>query len=216
MSWICYLCSIKRGHMRKYICMGIVTAVLLFAIGHLYDKNRATEKKWKDAVENVKSYSEQFCGSEKKGRAFKLTIDQLEHSRDSIFQELDRARKELRIKDTRLQGLQYVASSFSRADTITLRDTLFRDQRLMADTVLSDEWYSIRIGLEYPSTIAVQPVFRSVKHIIVSARKETVNPPKKFFLWRWLQKRHTVLNIDVVEKNPWVKDESNRYVKIIR
>ena len=56
----------------------------------------------------------------------------------------------------------------------------------------------------------------SEKHIIVSSKKETVDPPKKFFLLRWLQRKHLVLHINVIEKNPYVDEESSRYVEIIK
>ena len=84
------------------------------------------------------------------------------------------------------------------------------------DTLLYDNWYSVRIGLSYPSTVTVEPQFESEKHIVVSTKKETVNPPKKFFLFRWLQKKHTVLKVNVVEKNPYVQNEDSRYVEIIK
>lgn len=203
---------------KTYICMGVAALTVLLATALLLSlkSRKSMERKWKEATENVKAYSEQLGSSEKSNRAFRLTVEQLEASKDSIFQELDRTRKELKVKDSKLQSLQYVSSSFARTDTILLKDTVFRDPSVKIDTTLSDEWYSVRVGLEYPSTIAVKPEFRSVKSIVVSTRRETVDPPKKFFLLRWFQKKQTVLNIDVVEKNPYVKNETNRYVEIIR
>lgn len=204
--------------MKKYIYIGgaALIVILVLALIIALKSRSGMERKWKEATENVKAYSEQYNSSESSNRAFKLTIEQLKTSEDSIFQELDAVRKELRIKDSRLQSIQYVASSFSKTDTITLRDTIFKDATISMDTTLSDEWYSVRVGLVYPSTIAVKPEFKSVKNIAVSTRKETVNPPKKFFLLRWLQKKQTVLNVDVVEKNPYVENQSDRYVEIIR
>ncbi len=203
---------------KTYICMGVAALTVLLATALLLSlkSRKSMERKWKEATENAKAYSEQLGSSEKSNRAFRLTVEQLEASKDSIFQELDRTRKELKVKDSKLQSLQYVSSSFARTDTILLKDTVFRDPSVKIDTTLSDEWYSVRVGLEYPSTIAVKPEFRSVKNIVVSTRRETVDPPKKFFLLRWFQKKQTVLNIDVVEKNPYVKNETNRYVEIIR
>ena len=203
--------------MKKYIYIGIAVVVILLVLtlGYTVVNSKSLEKKWKEATENVKAYSQQYSTSEKNTRALKLSVEQLESSNDSILQELNSARKELKVKDSKLQSLQYVSSSFARADTITLVDTLFKDMNIDIDTTLSDEWYSVKVGLKYPSTVTVTPEFKSVKNIVVSSKRETVNPPKKFFLWRWLQKKQTVLNIDVVEKNPYVKDESNRYVKII-
>ena len=84
------------------------------------------------------------------------------------------------------------------------------------DTLIGDGWYTLKLGLKYPSMIAVEPYFKSEKHIVVSSKKETVNPPKKFFLFRWFQKRHIVLHIDVVEKNPYVGNETSKYVEIIK
>ena len=199
-----------------YIGFTVVIVALIIALFLVVKDKGKVEEKWKAAVENVKSYSEQFSSSEEKNRAFKLTVNQLKNSNDSIFKELDEARKELTIKDSKLKSLQYVSSSFSKADTIHLTDTIFKDSKVNVDTLLSDEWYSIRVGLRYPSTVAVKPEFRSVKNIIVSAKRETVNPPKKFFLFRWLQKKHTVLNVEVVEKNPYVQKQTDRYVEIIR
>lgn len=203
---------------RKYLYVGMAL-VFLSLVGSLVItiKNKASmEKKWKEAVENAKAYSEQYSSAENKNRAFKLTVDQLKYSNDSIFQELDAVRKELKVKDSKLQSLQYVSSNFTKADTIVFRDTIFKDNTICMDTLLTDEWYSVKVRLEYPSTVAVQPTFKSEKYIVVSTKRETVNPPKKFFLLRLFQKKQTVLNVDVVEKNPYVQNESNRYVEIIK
>lgn len=203
---------------KRYIYIGTALLIIMLAVSLAYTiKSKGDiENKWKIAMENVKAYSDQYNDSEVKNRAFKLSIAELKNSKDSIFQELDKTRKELKVKDSKLQSLQYVSSSFSKADTIYVQDTIFRDKKLNIDTLLTDEWYSVRIRLRYPSMVAVTPEFRSIKNIVVSTRKETVNPPKKFFLLRWFQKKQTVLNIDVVEKNPYVKDQNNRFVEIIR
>lgn len=84
------------------------------------------------------------------------------------------------------------------------------------DTLLYNEWYSVKVGLKYPSTIIVKPEYKSVKNIAISTKRETVNPPKKFFLLRWFQKKHTVLHIDIIEKNPYVQNQNCRYVEIIK
>lgn len=202
--------------MKKYIYIGIVIAVMGYIIGYLINRTINIEKKWKNAQETVKAYEQQFNSSETKNRAYKLTIDQLKYSKDSIFQELDSVRKELKIKDSKLKSIQYISSDFVKKDTITLKDTIFRDRKIDIDTLLSDEWYSVKVGLKYPSTVTIKPEFKSKKYIMVSSKKETVNPPSRFFLFRWFQRKHIVLNIDVIEKNPYVHNENNRYVEIVK
>lgn len=202
----------KYIHIGTALLIPILTAALILTV-----RSRGKiEKRWKESTENVKSYNELFSSAKDKNRAFKLTIDQLQYFNDSIIRELNETRESLKIKDSKLKSLQYISSTFTKYDTLTIKDTLFKDPLVQVDTVLSDEWYSVRIGLKYPSTVIVNPMFKSVKHVIVSSRRETVNPPKKFFLFRWFQKKHTVLNIDVVEKNPYIKEQNNRYIEIIK
>lgn len=205
-------------NVKYFLICGLILSILSVVNYYFLIKSKtSTDKKWKEAVENAKAYSELFSNSESKNRAFKLTIDQLKNSNDSIFQELNEARKELKVKDSKLKSLQYVSSSFSKVDTITLKgDTIFKDSHIDIDTLLSDEWYSVKVGLKYPSTVTVEPTFKSIKYIVVSAKKETVNPPKRFFLFRWFQKKQIRLNVDVVEKNPYVQNQDNRFVEIVR
>lgn len=203
---------------KKYIHIGMTLLIPILTVALILTvKSRGKiEKRWKESTENVKSYSELFSNSENKNRGFKLTIDQLQYFNDSILRELNETREALKVKDSKLKSLQYLSSTFIKYDTLIIKDTLFKDPQIQVDTILSDEWYSIRIGLKYPSTITVNPMFRSIKHIVVSSRRETVNPPKKFFLFRWFQKKHTVLNIDVIEKNPYMKEQNSRYIEIIK
>ena len=203
---------------KKYIHIGMTLLIPILTIALILTvKSRGKiEKRWKESTENVKSYSELFSNSENKNKGFKLTIDQLQYFNDSILRELNETREALKIKDSKLKSLQYLSSTFIKYDTLIIKDTLFKDPQIQVDTILSDEWYSIRIGLKYPSTVTVNPMFRSIKNIVVSSRRETVNPPKKFFLFRWFQKKHTILNINVIEKNPYMKEQNSRYIEIIK
>lgn len=200
--------------MSKWL-VGIIV-VLVIALSIFINQAHKANERWETAEANVKAYSSMLSKSDKCNTALQLTVDQLEYFNDSILKSLDETRKELNIKDKNLKALQLVASSFTRVDTITLRDTLFKEPSLAIDTLFGDEWYNLRLGLKYPSTIAVKPEFKSEKHIVVSAKRETVNPPKKFFLFRWFQKKHTVIHIDVIEKNPYVDKETSTYVEIMK
>ena len=202
--------------MNKYLTIAAV--VLLVALGISCYQTESITDKWKTAEANVKAYSQRLSASDNKNTALQLTCSQLGYFNDSVLKALDETRKELKIKDKNLKALQAVRSKFSKRDTIriTQTDTLFREPTLNIDTLIGDKWYSLRLGLKYPSMIAVEPEFKSEKHIIVSTKKETVDPPKKFFLLRWLQKKQVVLHVDVKEKNPYIKDSDSEYVEIIK
>lgn len=193
----------------------VVIIVLISVIAAEWKQVEHANRKWEVAEANVKAYSNQLSKLGEKNVALQLTANQLSFLNDSVLQELDATRKQLKIKNKNLKAVSAVHSSFSKTDTITIKDTIFKSPHLAIDTIVGDEWYNVELGLKYPSTVIVKPEFKSKKHIIVSAKRETVNPPKKFFLFRWFQKKHTVLHVDVVEKNPYVKDENSRYVEII-
>lgn len=200
--------------MKKYLILAIV--VLVAIIGAMWQQVKYANEKWEVATANMKAYDAQLAAEGEKNIALQLTVDQLGYFKDSVLQELDNTRKQLKIKDKNLKALQAVKSGFTKRDTITMRDTLFKEPTLAIDTLIGDKWYNVRLGLKYPSMIAVQPYFKSEKHIIVSSKKETVNPPSKFFLFRWFQRKHYIVKVNVKEKNPYVEDESSEYIEIIK
>ena len=138
--------------LKKYVCIGsiVLMMVTIIALCFILKSKVKTENRWKEAITNVKSYENMFSDSKDNSIAFQLTIAQLKHSNDSIFQELDNTRKELKIKDSKLKSLQHISSNFIKSDTIILKDTVFKNKGINIDTLLSDEWYSVRVGLKYP------------------------------------------------------------------
>ena len=201
--------------MKNWIVAIII--ILLVVVGVMWQQTKYANEKWERAEANVKSYSSLFDQSRKRSAALQLTCEQLNYFKDSVLEELNNTRKELKIKDKDLKALQAISSKFSKKDTIYIPgDTIFREPSFALDTLVGDKWYSVRLGLQYPSMIAIQPEFKSEKHVIISSKKETINPLSKFFLFRWFQRKHTVLEVNVKEKNPYVDDESSRYIEIIK
>lgn len=199
--------------MRKYII--ILILILVGAVAYLSYQNKQLTTKYETSIENIKAYDAQLSGLKDNNRVFKLTIDQLNYSNDSIINRMKEVQKELGIKDKRLQQLQYEASHAQRTDTITLKDTLFRDPQLRLDTIVGDKWFKTDLHLEFPSTIALKPEIELERYTFINGKRETVNPPKKFFLFRWFQKKHTVVEVNVREMNPYVKNKTQRFIQII-
>lgn len=148
-------------------------------------------------------------------RVLKLTVDQLNYFNDSILNEMNKVRKELKIKDSKLKSLSYINSVIEKRDTVIFNDTIFIEN-IKIDTIIEDKWYSMKLNLEYPNRIITEPSFISEKYIVVSRKKETINPPKKFFISRWFQKKHWVMEVNVVEKNPYIKESNNRFIEFYK
>jgi len=198
-----------------YILLGvlILTGISMYWLYNRYQKLTA---EYSISIENIKAYDAELSGLRDDTKVYKLTIEQLNYFNDSIIKKMKVVQKELGIKDKRLQQLQYEASHAQRADTIILKDTIFRDSQLKLDTIVGDKWFRTNLHLEFPSTIALKPEIELERYTFINGKRETVNPPKKFFLFRWFQKKHTVVEVNVREMNPYVKDKTQRFIQIIK
>ena len=202
---------------KRYIRIGIVILVSLLAISAyiLYTNNQKLREKISISVSNEKAFIAENSSLKDENRVFKFTVEQLNYYNDSILQKMNDVKKELKIKDKDLKQMQYLLSEATKKDTIVFRDTLFKEPTLDIDTLIGDKWYNIRLGLKYPNLITTNPTFISEKYIIVNKKKETINPPKKFFLFRWFQRKHWVMEVHIKEKNPYIKETNNKFVEII-
>ena len=202
---------------KKYIRIGVIVLTSLLAVSTyiLYNRNQDLKDEISVSMSNQKAFIAENSSLKEENRVFKFTVEQLNYYNDSILQKMNNIRKELKIKDKNLKQLQYLLSVSTKKDTVLFTDTIFRDKSLALDTIIGDKWYNIRLGLKYPNLIYTEPTFTSEKYIIVNKKKETVNPPKKFFLFRWFQRKHWVMEVHIKEKNPYIKETNNKFVEII-
>ena len=182
----------------------------------LYNRNQDLKEEISVSMTNQKAFITENTSLKEENRVFKFTIEQLNYYNDSILQKMNDVRKELKIRDNNLKQMQYLSSVSTKKDTILFTDTIFKDKGLALDTIIGDKWYNIRLGLKYPNLIYTKPTFTSEKYIIVNKKKETINPPKKFFLFRWFQRKHWVMEVHIKEKNPYIKEINNKFVEIIK
>lgn len=201
----------------KYINIIIAILIVSLSIGSyiLYTKNQRLQEELSVSISNEKAFIAENSSLKNENRVFKFTVEQLNYYNDSILEKMNEVRKELDIKDKDLKQMQYLLSEAAKKDTIVFRDTLFREPTLDIDTLVGDKWYQMRLGLKYPSTITTDPKFVSEKYIMVDYKKETINPPKKCWLLRLFQKKHKVVEVNVVEKNPYIENKQQRFIEII-
>ena len=194
----------------KIAIIGVVLIGLLLTLYLQHKQIQSLQKSYSIAVNNEKAASKQ-------NRVFQLRVDQLQYFGDSITLKLDSVRKALKIKDKAIQSMQYIQESITKpnADIILFHDTIFIKD-LKIDTMIGDQFYSLKLYLAYPDTLMAKPAFINEKYIFVSSKKETIDPPKKFFLLRWFQKKQIILTVDIIDKNPYVENKNQRLIEIIK
>lgn len=150
-----------------------------------------------------------------KTRVYKLTIEDLLHIQDSITMKLMNTKDSLRIKDDKIKSLQYYLEIFSKKDTIIFKDTIFIS-KLNIDTTIRHPYYTLWLHFEYPNVIVVEPCIINEKEIFVHNEKVTIKPPKKYWIQRLFQRKHLILTVDIVDKNPYMLTEKARYIEVIK
>lgn len=199
--------------MKKFI-IGLIV-LLVCSLIYMVHQNRTLTAKYETSIENIKAYDSQLSGLNNSNKVFKLTIDQLNYFKDSILIKMNEVRKELNIKDSKIKQMQYKLSHVEKPDSVILKDTVFVEP-FKLDTIVGDEWANTHLIMKYPNYIKFTPKFKLESFLFVESKKETVNPPKKFFLFRWFQRKHTVLNVTVKENNPYVETDEQKFVEIIK
>ena len=192
----------------------IVFVVLISDMFASSKKIKTLENKLEISTNNESILLSQFDSLNSYNKELQLNIEQLEYSNNTTLDKLNKVRKELNIKDKELQKLQYQLSISNKTDTVVYRDTIFKEG-IKLDTLIKDDWYSLNLDLEYPSTIVVNPEFKSEKYVVTSLKKEIKGTPKKCWLGRIFQKKHNVVRVEVVEKSPYIETKEQVFINII-
>lgn len=168
-----------------------------------------------NAITNIKAYELENSALRDDTIEFKYTIEQLNYSKDSLNQRINKLRKDLKIKNKDIQKLQYMLSENQKKDSIVfVHDTLFREN-IKVDTTLSDNWSKLHLQLEYPNTVLAEYSFKNESLVTTYIKRETVNPPHKCAFIRWFQKKHKVIHVEIHEQNPYCEIKEQRFINIV-
>lgn len=199
----------------KLLLIQFITIIgLSITIWGLSNKIQNQKEELSIVYTNLKAFEEEKDSLFNTSRVFRYTIEELKASKDSLNKQLLETKEKLKIKDRNLKYLEYQLSRASKVDTVVFKDTIFINN-IKIDTIFGDKWYNLKLGIYSPNTIIVEPTFNSEKTVIGFYEKETIKPPKKFFLWRLFQRKHKVVKVTIEEKNPYIIQGKERYIEIV-
>ena len=194
--------------------LGAATIVLLIVVMAMNKRIDNLNSSLDIAVNNNKAYAAENSTLKSDNIVFKYRIEDMSHMNDSIINKMLKVTEELKIKNKKLETLQYQMESIKKTDTLYVRDTIFRTPDFVLDTCVNDYWAKTCIHLEYPSKIRVSSEFNNEKYIITSWKKEPIKQ-RKWFLPRWFTKKQKIITVDVIDKNPYVTTEKQRFIQIV-
>ena len=148
----------------------------------------------------TKSYSRVITDSDNERTMFRMRIEDLETTGDSLIQTLDSMRREIGIRDKRLKSMHHRVTFVEKTDTIYLSDSIFISG---LDTTITDGWVNTHLKIEVPNKISHSVSVRNQTDLFVTTKRETVNPPRKFFLFRLFQRKHWGVTGVAKDGNQW-------------
>ena len=200
------------------LIIGLIIVAIIAGLGTTVAvMNNRIDKLNKDVAEvtsNIKAYELENLALKDNTIEFQYTIEQLNHSKDSLNQKINKLRKDLKIKDKDIQKLQYVLSENQKKDSIIVHDTLFIE-KVKIDTTLSDDWSKLHLQLEFPNKIVTEYSFKNESLVTTYLKKETIKPPHKCIFVRWFQKKHKMIYVEVNEQNPYCEIKEQKFINII-
>lgn len=193
-----------------------IVAIVAVSFG-LYYRNQNTQlnKKVSDQATNIKSMDYTMVSvKDELGKWHSnsiqqnTTIDGLKQSKDSLSQSIVKLAKDYHIKLNSVVAAASIKTEL-KADTsvrsspnIVQKDTTFD---------LSNEPFIIEtIHLSKDSLDRELQVFNK-QNLVWYTKRETIDPPKSFFLFRWFQKKHDVTYVDIINDNPFIQTTNQKF-----
>ena len=192
----------------------VLCGVLIGCLTVSIVRNEHIKKQLEASKINELAYQRENSSLKEKSIQFENTIEELNHSNDSIVKEMINVKNQLKIKDKEIARLEYLASLVSIKDTIKIKDTIFvKDTKI--DTTVNNKWYTIGLHLEYPYMVGLNVSVPSEKYIVSSYSKVVLNPAK-CKVRNWFKKKTQIVEIQVFEKNPYIKNDEQKFIEVIK
>ena len=211
-----------ESNVLKYIIKTLVVVAILALIIIGVRRCKSAEDKLEGYENNWIALSNENNKNAKSSKLYEFKLSQLKYINDSLMNAMDSVRKSLNIKDKNTKGLGYVKSTILIHDTVLVNRIRDGDKTISIDTTINKKWYQIQLDYrgskcnECKDTLIVSPKVTSEKYVVISTQKEYVDTPKKFWIQRIFQKKDEVIDVKVVETNPYIYSNEDRFVKVIK
>lgn len=202
----------NRKTLFKAISLLSVGLLLSFSI-NTYKENKKLSESLEQSQNNVEAYQELYNDSQQASSVLKLTIDQLQNSKDSVIQKLDSVRKELKLKPkqiktaaTQTQVINVIKSKEVKGD-ILVKDTIYTDS--IQYNPLTTVHYTIG-----KDTVSIGLNVENTQYLYIYTTKEYKN--KKNFIKRLFTldfKKVKKYKYKIVNTNDLLKNDDVRIVE---
>lgn len=194
----------------KVVAVGLVSlliATIFYQHNQLQNKNREIDR----ITNNIRAYEEIASNAQDNSRVLQLTIDELNHSKDSLIQQVNKVKKELKIKDKNLTDASVINTQINDSVKTVIKEKLidFNEELKLNDLT------TITVSRK-DSILTAKIDIKNQQIIFVEDKKEY-----KRFYKNWLLrffhfdfKKVRIKNYQIVNSNPLIKVTDTRIIEL--
>lgn len=194
----------------KVVAVGLVSlliATIFYQHNQLQNKNREIDR----ITNNIRAYEEIASNAQDNNRVLQLTIDELNHSKDSLIQQVNKVKKELKIKDKNLTDTSVINTQINDSVKTVIKEKLidFNEELKLNDLTTI-------IVSRKDSILTAKIDIKNQQIIFVEDKKEY-----KRFYKNWLLrffhfdfKKVRIKNYQIVNSNPLIKVTDTRIIEL--
>lgn len=186
------------------ICL--LTAAIFVLSSQLKNKNEEINR----LSNNIQAYEQIVSNKEENNRVLQLTINELNNSKDSLIQQVNEVKKELKVKDKNLKQVQVINTVIK--DTITKVITRDRD---FSETLKLNPLTTIKVN-RTDSILTAKIDIQNQQILFVEEKKVYKNKYKNGWVrfWHFDWKKIRIRQYQIENSNPLIKVTDTRIVEL--
>ena len=193
----------------RLVTIGIISllTVTIFVLGsQLNKKNKEIDR----LFNNVKAYEQLATENEKLNTVLQLTVNELNNSKDSLIQQVEQARKELKVKNKNLQQAQVINTVIR--DTVTKVITIDRN---FNEELKINPLTTIKVT-RTDSILTAKIDITNQQILFIEEKKEYKNKYKNGWIrfWHFDWKKIKTRKYQIINSNPIIKITDTRIIEI--
>ena len=193
----------------KVVTIGIISllTVAIFILGsQLSKKNKEIDR----LFNNIKAYEQLATENKKLNTVLQLTVNELNNSKDSLIQQVEQARKELKVKNKNLQQAQVINTVIR--DTVTKIITVNRN---FNEELKINPLTTIKVT-RTDSILTAKIDITNQQILFIEEKKEYKNKYKNGWIrfWHFDWKKIKVRKYQIHNTNPIIKITDTRIIEI--
>lgn len=194
----------------KIVAVGLIS-ILIATIFFQYQKLQKQNKELDRVTNNLRSYEESSSNYQARNRVLQLTIGELSQSKDSLIQEVNKVKKELKIKDKNLTDITVINTEIKDSTSKVINHILVDFQEELRLNPLT----TITVSRK-DSILTAKLDIKNQQVIFVEQKKEYRNKYKNGWVrfWHFDWKKITSRQYQIVNSNPLIKVTDTRVIEI--